>query len=165
MYFDKTCTGLRAIPRESANERNRETTGTVCGKVTPRCPALQENQMMHDRLPHGGMLPIGNAILFGGLLHNPGQRSIVSVAHKRAQMMDDMMVEPARKPTYQRVTRRIIGRCREDVIDAVVKLAAAGGKVSAVDGVRGLEYQRYRQTDDHMGQHESRSDQQRRFPQ
>ena len=88
------------------------------------------------------MLPIGNAKLFGGLLHNPGQRSIVSVAHKRAQMMGDMMVEPARQPTYQRVTRRIIGRCREDVIDAVVKLAAVGGKVSAVDRVRGLEYQR-----------------------
>ena len=80
-------------------------------------------------------------------------------------MMDYMMVEPARKPTYQRVTRRIIGRGREDVIDAVVKLAAAGGKVSAVDRVRGLEYQRYRQTDDHMGQQESQSDQQRRFPQ
>ena len=80
--------------------------------------------MMYDRPTHRGILPIGNAILFGGLLHNPGQRSIVSVAHKGAQMMDYMMVEPARKPSYERVTRRIIGRGREDVIDAAVKLAA-----------------------------------------
>ena len=59
-------------------------------------------------------------------------------------MMDDMMVESARKPAYERVTRCIVGRRRKDVIDAVVELAAAGGKVSVVDGVRGLEYQRYR---------------------
>src|SRR5580693_7192813 len=85
---------------------------------------LQKYQVMFDRPTHGGMLPIGNTILFGGLFHNPGQRSIVSVAHERAQMMDYMMVEPARKPSYERVTRRIIGRCREDVIDAAVKLAA-----------------------------------------
>ena len=39
-------------------------------------------------------------------------------------MMDYMMVEAARKPTYERAARRIIGRGREDVIDAVVKLAA-----------------------------------------
>src|ERR1700683_1742634 len=121
--------------------------------------------MMFDCLPHCRMLPVGNAKLFGGLLHNPGQRSIVSVAHKRAQMMDDMVVKPARKPTYQRVTRRIVGRCREDVIYAVVKLAAVRGKVSAVDRVCGLEYERYGQTDDQMGEHESQSDQQRRFPQ
>src|SRR6516225_5936586 len=99
--------------------------------------------MMFDRPAHCGMLPIGNAILLGGLFHNPGQGSIVSVAHKRAQMMDDMVVEPASKPTDERVRRRVVGRCREDVIDPVVKLAAARGEVSAVDGVRGLEYEGY----------------------
>src|SRR5208282_3715206 len=99
--------------------------------------------MMFDRPAHGGMLPIGNAILFGGLLHDPGQRSIMSVADKRAQMMDDMVVEPASKPTYKRVFRRIIGRCREDVVHAVFKLATIGRKVSAVDGVRRLKYECY----------------------
>ena len=79
---------------------------------------------MHDRPRHCGILPIGNAILLGGLFHNPGQRSVVSVAHKRAQMMDYMMVEPPRQPSYERVTRRIIGCCREDVIDAIIELAA-----------------------------------------
>src|SRR5271165_4382415 len=126
---------------------------------------LQEYQMMFDRPPHCGMLPIGNAILFGGLLHNPGQRSIVSVAHKRAQMMDYMVVEPARKPTDERVSRRVVGRCREDVIDPVVKLAAVRGKVSAVDRVSGLEYEGHGQTDDQMDKHESQSDQLRRFTQ
>ena len=71
--------------------------------------------MMLDRPAHCGMLPIGNAILLGGLLHNPGQRSIVSVAHKRAQMVGYMMVEPARKPTYERVTRRIIGGSQQRI--------------------------------------------------
>src|ERR1700730_18898235 len=104
--------------------------------------------MMPDRARHGGMLPIGNSKLLGCLLHNPGQRSIVGVAHERAQMMDDVMVEPASEPTYEWVTRRIIGRCRENVIHAVVKLAAVRGKVRAVDSVRSLEYQRYGQTDD-----------------
>src|SRR5580700_4771443 len=85
----------------------------------------QKYQMMLNRSRHRGMLPIGNAILFGGLLHNSGQRSIVSVAHKRAQMMDYMVVEPASKPTDERVSRRVVGRCREDVIDPIVKLAAA----------------------------------------
>src|SRR5271157_3739356 len=126
---------------------------------------LQKYQMMFDRPPHCGMLPIGNAILFGGLLHNPSQRSIVSVAHKRAQMMDYMVVESASKPTNERVSRGIVGRCREDVIDPVVKLAAVQGKVSAVDRMCGLEYKGYGQTDDQMGKHESQSDQQRRFPQ
>ena len=71
------------------------------------------------------MLPIGNSKLFGSLLHNPGQRCIVGVANEGAQMMDNVMVEPARKPTDERVTRRVIGRCRENVIHAIVKLAAA----------------------------------------
>jgi hypothetical protein len=38
---------LRAIARESRKERNRDTAGTLCGKVTPRYPdtyqQLQEN--------------------------------------------------------------------------------------------------------------------------
>src|SRR5580704_219173 len=110
--------------------------------------------MMFDGLRHGGMLPIGNAIFLGGFLHDPGQRSIVSVAHKRAQMMDDMMVEPACQPTDERVRGRVVGGCREDVIDPVVKLAAAQGKVSAVDAVSGLEYEGHAQTDDQMGEQE-----------
>ena len=121
--------------------------------------------MMFDRLCHRGMLPIGNAIFLGGFLHDPGQRSIVGVAHKRAQMMDYMVIEPASKPTDERLSRRVVGRCRENVIDPVVELAAARGKVSTVDGVRGLEYEGYAQADDQMGKHESQSDQPRLFPQ
>ena len=120
---------------------------------------------MFDCSAHSGMLAIGNAILLGGLFHNPGQHSIVSVAHKWAQMMNDMMIEPANKPTDKRVRGRVVGRGRENVIDPVVKLAAAQGKVSAVDGVRGLEYEGYAQTDDQMGEQERQADQQRRFPQ
>ena len=116
---------------------------------------------MFDRPPHCGMLPIGNAILLGGLLHNPGQRSIVSVANKRAEMMDDMVIEPASEPTDERLSRRVIGGCRENVVDPVVKLAAALWKVGTVDTVRGLEYEGYAQADDQMGKHESQSDQQR----
>src|SRR5580700_2606535 len=104
---------------------------------------LQQYQMMPDCLSHGGVLPIGNAKLFGGLLHDPGERSIVGVAHERTQMVDDVMVEPAREPTDERILRRIIGRRREDVIHAVVKLTAVHGKVGGVNGVRRLEYKRY----------------------
>src|SRR5208337_2186043 len=99
--------------------------------------------MMPDCLSHGGVLPIGNPKLLGGLLHDPGQRSIVGMAHEGAQMVDDVMVEPAREPTDERAFRRIIGRCREDVIHAVVKLFTVRRKVCAVDGVRRLEYKRY----------------------
>src|SRR5258708_6586742 len=99
--------------------------------------------MMADCLSHGGVLPIRNSKLFGSFFHNPGQRSIVGMAHERAQMVDDVMVEPAREPTDERVFRRIIGRRREDVIHAVVKLTAVGGEVGGVNGVRGLEYKRY----------------------
>src|SRR5580658_1902955 len=99
--------------------------------------------MMPDCLGHGGVLSIGNAKLFGGLLHDSGQRSIVRMAHERAEMVNDVMVEPTGEPTDERVFRRIIGRCREDVIHAVVKLTAVRGKVGAVDGVRRLEYKRY----------------------
>jgi hypothetical protein len=69
-------------------------------------------------------------------------------------MMGYMVVEPARKPSYERVARRIIGRGRENVKNAVLKLVAALRKVRAVNGVCGLKYQRYRQTNDDMGQHE-----------
>jgi len=44
-------------------------------------------------------------------------------------MVDDVMVEPACEPTDERVSRRIIGGCREDMIHAVVKLTAVRGKV------------------------------------
>lgn len=111
------------------------------------------------------MLAIGDAELFGGLLHNPGQWSIVGMAYERAQMMRDVMVEAARKPTYDRIARCIISRRREDVIDAVVELAAVRGEVRCVDSMRRLEYQRYGQTDDQVNQHECPSNQQRRSPQ
>src|SRR5580692_5719855 len=106
--------------------------------------------MMTDCTSHGGMLPIRDAKLFGGFSHNPGEWSIVGVANEWAQMMDDVMVEPANEPTYDRVICRIIGCCREDVIDAVIKLAAIRREVGAVNSVCCLEYQRYGQTDDQM---------------
>ena len=80
--------------------------------------------MMPDCARHGGVLTIGNAELFSGLLHNPGQMTVVGVAHERAQMMHDVMVEAACKPAYDRIRRRIVGCGRKDVIHAVVKLAA-----------------------------------------
>src|SRR5690348_10196985 len=121
--------------------------------------------MMADRSSHGGMLPIGDAKLFGGLSHNPCELRIVSVADERAQMMRNMMVQPADEPTYDRVTRRIIGCCRKDVIDTVVKLAAIRREVGAVNRVRRLEYQRYRQTDNHVNEYKCPRDQERRSPQ
>src|ERR1700730_12087426 len=114
--------------------------------------------MMPDSLSHRGMLPIGNPKLFGGLLHDPGQRSIVGMAHERAQMVHDVMVEPAREPSDERVFRRIIGRCREYVTHHNVKLTAVRGKVGAVDRVRRLEYKRYGQTDEQMDQEERTGD-------
>src|SRR5579863_5923277 len=98
---------------------------------------------MFDRLRHGWMLAIGYTIFFGGLLHNPGQRSVVSVAHKRAQMVDDVMIQPADEPTDQRGFGRIVRRGGEDVVDPVVELVAVCGKVRAVDHVRRLEDERY----------------------
>ena len=67
---------------------------------------LQKYQMMLDCQGHGGVLPIGNPKLLGSLLHDPGQRSIVGVAHVRAQMMGDVMVEPAGEPTHDAGERR-----------------------------------------------------------
>src|SRR5579863_4111540 len=85
---------------------------------------LQKYQMMPDCPRHGGVLPIGNPKLFGGLLHDPGQRSIVGMTNERAQMVNDVMVEAADEPTDKRVLGRIISRRGEDVIYAIVKLAA-----------------------------------------
>ena len=121
--------------------------------------------MMFDRPPHRGMLPIGNAKFLGRLLYDLGQRTIVSVADERAQMMDDMVIKPACKPADERLSRRVVGRCREDVIDAIVKLAAAQGKISGVNTVSGLEHEGHAQTDDQMGEQERQGDQQRRFSQ
>ena len=104
---------------------------------------LQQYQMMLNCQGHGGVLPIGNPKLFGSLLHDPGQRSIVGMTDERTQVVDDVMVKTAREPTYKRVFRRIIGGCREDVIHAVFELATIRGKVGAVDGVGRLEYERY----------------------
>ena len=87
------------------------------------------------------------------------------MAHERAQMVDDVMVESAREPAHKRVFRRIIGRCREDVIHTVVKLTTVGRKIGAVDGVCGLEYKGYGQTNDQMNEEECPSDQPRRFSQ
>ena len=87
----------------------------------------------------------------------------MSVTHKRAQMMNDMVIESTRKPTDHRVCRRVISRCREDVVDPIVKFVAAQGEVSAVDTVRCLEYEGHAQTDDQMGEQERQADQQRRF--
>ncbi len=87
------------------------------------------------------------------------------MAHKRAQMMNDMVIEAASEPTDQGRRGRVVGRRREDVIDPIVKLAAARGEVSAVNTVRGLEYEGNAQSDDQMGEQERQADQQRRFPQ
>src|SRR5208282_3215234 len=38
LYRDKTCTGLRAIARESAKQRSRETTGTGIDELIPSRP-------------------------------------------------------------------------------------------------------------------------------
>src|SRR5579863_7339046 len=98
--------------------------------------------MMLDRLGHGRVMPVGYAKFLGGLLHNPGQRRIVSVANKRAQVMHDMVIQSAHEPTNERVRGRVVGRGCENVIDPVVELVAAGREVSAVDAVCGLEYER-----------------------
>src|SRR5579863_2656379 len=115
--------------------------------------------MMTDCPRHGGMLPIWDAKLRSGLPHNPRERSIVGVANKWAQMMDDVMIQPADKPTHHRVLCRIIGCRREDMIDTVIKLAAIRWEVGAVNRVCCLEYKRNGQTDDQMDQYESPGDQ------
>src|SRR5208282_1068044 len=99
--------------------------------------------MMPDSPGHGGVLPVRNSKLIGSLLHDPGQRSIVGMAHERTQVVDDVMVKAAHEPADKRVFGCIIGRCREDVIHAIFKLATIRGKVGAVDGVRRLEYEGY----------------------
>ena len=99
--------------------------------------------MVPDCLRHGGVLPIGDPKLFSGLLDDSGERSVVGMAHERAQMVDDVMVQPTREPTDERLFRCIIGGGREDVIHAVIKFTAVGRKVGGVDGVRRLEYKRH----------------------
>src|SRR5215470_16114389 len=111
------------------------------------------------------MLPIGNAVLLGSLLDNPGERSVVSVTHKWAQMMDDMVIQSARKPTDHGDFSRVVGCGGEDVIDPVVKFVAAQRKVGTVDAMRSLEYQGHAQTDDQMREPKRQADQQKRFPQ
>ena len=120
---------------------------------------------MLDRPSHRRMLPVGNAKLFGCLLYDSGERRIVSVTHERAQVVDDVMIEPASEPTDERILCRIVSRCGENMINAILKFAAVRGKVGAVYRVRCLEYQRYAQTNDQMDHHERRRDEQRRFSQ
>ena len=100
--------------------------------------------MVPDCPGHGGVLPIGNTEFFGGLLYDPGQRSIVGMAHEWAQVVDDVVVEPADKPADKRVFCRIISGGGEDVIHAIVELTAVSREVGRVDGVGRLEYQGYR---------------------
>ena len=69
--------------------------------------------MVNDCARHGGMLPVGNSKLLGGLLHDPRERGIVRVAHVGTKVMGDVMIQPAYEPTYERVFRRIIRGCRE----------------------------------------------------
>ena|ERR1700757_3535061 len=99
--------------------------------------------MMPNRAGHGWVLPIGDSKLLGGLSHNPGQRSVVRVAHERAQMVDDVMVEAAGEPAHQWTLCGVVGSGRKDVIDAVVELVAVLWEVSAVNSVRGLEDEGY----------------------
>src|ERR1700691_4998602 len=97
--------------------------------------------MMPDSPRHGGMLTIGNAKLLGSLLHNPGERSVVGMAHKRAQVMGDVVVEPAGEPSDDRVFSRVVSRGGKDVVHAIVELASVRREVSGVDSVRSLEDQ------------------------
>jgi len=120
---------------------------------------------MFDGLGHGGMLPIGNAIFLGGLLHDAGQWGVVSVANKRAEMVDDVMVQAADEPADQRGLSRVVGRGGEDMVDPVIEFVAVGGEVGAVDHVRRLEDERNAQADDQMRKHESQGDEQRGFSQ
>src|ERR1700726_1135708 len=107
------CGPSRASPQMNGSAKRRARFGA---RSRLAAQPLQKYQMMYDRASHGGVLAIRNPILFGRLLHNTGQRTIVRVADKRTQMMDDMMVEPPRQPSYERVTGRIVGCGREDVI-------------------------------------------------
>ena len=79
--------------------------------------------------------------------------------------MDDVMVQPTCKPAHNRVFGGVIGRGGEDVIDAILKLATNRGEVGAVNGMGGLEHERYAQSHDQMNQKKRTRDQQRRFSQ
>ena len=67
-------------------------------------------------------------------------------------MMDDVVVQSTGEPADNRVFCRVVGGGREDVIHAILELAAVGGEVCAVNGVGGLKYERYAQTDYQMNQ-------------
>src|SRR5580658_1435019 len=88
---------------------------------------FQKYQMMPDSPRHGGMLPVRNSKLLGGLFHNPGERSVVSVANKRAQMMGNVVVEPAGEPAHEWVFSGVIGRGGKNMVNAVFKFAAVRG--------------------------------------
>jgi hypothetical protein len=126
---------------------------------------FQKYQMMPDCAGHGGVLPIGDPELFGGLLNDPCERSIVSMANVRAEMMDDVMVKPAREEAHNWIFGCVISRCGEDVIHAVLELAALGGKIGGVNRVGGLENERNAQADDQMNEKKRKGDQERRFSQ
>jgi hypothetical protein len=80
--------------------------------------------MMPNRAGHGGVLPIRDSKLLGGLSHNPGQRSVVRVANERAQMVNDVMIQASSEPAHQRALGGVVCGRREDVIHAVVELIA-----------------------------------------
>jgi len=65
------------------------------------------------------------------------------MAYERTKMMNNVMVEPTCEPTHDRVRSCIVSRGGEDVINAIIKLVAARGKVRTINGMRGLEYQRH----------------------
>ena len=122
---------------------------------------LQKYQMMNDGPAHRGVLAIGYTKLRGGLLHDAGERRVVGMADEGTEVVRDVVVEAAGEPTDDGIVGRVVGGGGEDVIDAVVKLAALGGEIGAVDGVGGLEDQRDAEADDEMDQKEGSEDQQR----
>src|SRR5579862_240317 len=119
--------------------------------------------MMVDCPGHGAVLAVGYTELSGGFSDDPCEWRVVRMADMRAQMVDDVMVQPAGEPTDERIFSRIIGGGSEDVVHAVVKLAAIDWKVGAVDGVGGLEHERDAQPNDQVHQKKRTRDQQRRF--
>ena len=103
---------------------------------------FQKYQMMPDRPCHRGVLAIRNAELFGGLLHDAGERGVVSVADVGAEVVHDVVIESSDEPADEGVLGGVVGCGGEDVVDAVFELVAAGGEVGGVDGVGGLEDER-----------------------
>ena len=104
---------------------------------------LQKYQVMPYRTRHGGMLTVRNAKLVGSFLYDLRERSIMSVAHKRTQVMDHVMIEPARQPTHHWIGGCVVCCRSEDVIHAVFELVAAFRKIRVVHGVCRLKDQGY----------------------